>query len=130
MDALLIDPLLQPIVAIQNALSEDQVSVGMSLAIFAQTFGGALFLTFAETIFTIDLIRGLSVFAPEVSAQEVINAGGTALRDVLPQGSLLGVLLAYDQTISHTFYLAAGAAVATFVCCWGMEWKGVTKVET
>jgi hypothetical protein len=96
----------------------------MSLVIFAQTLGGALFLTFAETVFTNGLVQGLATYTPEISAQTVINAGATAVREVVPSSSLAGVLLAYDQAISHTFYLAAAAAVATFVFCWGMGWKG------
>jgi hypothetical protein len=87
-------------------------------------------LTFAETVFTNGLIQALAVYSPEISAQAVINAGATAIRDVVPSSSLAGVLLAYNQAISHTFYLAAGAAVATFVFCWGMGWKGVEKGQT
>jgi hypothetical protein len=118
---------LQPIVAIQNFLPQENVSVGMSLVIFAQTLGGALFLTFAETVFTNGLIQALSIYAPEANSQAIIDAGATAVRDVVPTSSLAGVLLAYDQAVSHAFYLAAGAAVATVVFCWGMGWKGVKK---
>jgi hypothetical protein len=101
----------------------------MSLVIFAQTLGGALFLTFAETVFTNGLVQGLAVYTPEIGAQTVINVGATAVRDVVPSSLLAGVLIAYDQAVSHTFYLAAGAAVAAFVFCWGMGWKGVKKLD-
>lgn len=99
----------------------------MSLSIFAQTFGGGLFLAFGETTFTNGLVQALSTFAPEVNSEIIINAGATAIRDVIPQSSLAGVLLAYNQAINHTFYLASGAAFATFVFCWGMGWVGVKK---
>ena len=101
----------------------------MSLVIFAQIFGGAVFLTIAETVFTNGLIQALSVYAPEISAQVVIDAGATAVRVVVSSSSLTGVLEAYDQAVSHTFYLAAGAAVATFVFCWGMGWNRGKKGE-
>ncbi len=101
----------------------------MSLVIFSQTFGGAIFLTFAETVFTDGLIKALSNFAPKINAETVINAGATAVKDVVPESSIAGVLLAYNQAISHVFYLAAGAAVGTFVFCWGMGWKSVKKVK-
>jgi hypothetical protein len=120
---------LQPIVAIQNALPEDLLAVGMSLAIFSQTFGGALFLSLAQTVFTHGLMEAIPIFAPEVSPETVINAGASAIRATVPQSSLSGVLLAYNQAISHTFYLGTGAAVATFVFCWGMGWKSVKKAH-
>jgi hypothetical protein len=101
----------------------------MSLIIFAQTFGGALFLTFAETVFTNSLVQALSTYAPGINSQTVINAGATAMRDAVPRSSLAGVLLAYNEAISHTFYLAAGAGVAIFAFCWGMGWKGRNKGE-
>jgi len=101
----------------------------MSLVIFGQILGGAVFLTFAETVFTNGLVQALAVYAPEINSQTVIDAGATAVSDIAPSGSLAGVLLAYDQAISHVFYLAAGGAVATFVFCWGMGWEGVKMEE-
>lgn len=99
----------------------------MSICIFAQNLGGALFLTFAETIFTDGLVKGLSIYAPGVNAQVVINAGATAVQDAVPSSSLAGVLLAYNQAVSHVFYLAAGAAVAVFVFSWGMGGQVLRK---
>lgn len=117
----------QPIIAIQNALSRDQLSVGMAVMIVGQTFGGAFFLAFAELVFSNGLISAIPFFAPGVNAQAVINAGASAIRSVVPPGSLAGVLLAYNQAVSHVLYLAAGAAVATFVFSSGMGWKKVKK---
>lgn len=129
LDLLTNKSLIQPIVAIQNAIHRDQVAVGMSLAIFAQTFGGALFLTFAQTAFSHGLVKALSIYAPEISPETVVNAGATAVRDAVPELSIPGVLLAYSRAISYTFYLAAGAAVVTFVFSWGMGWKSVKKAK-
>ena len=128
--ALLISlPYIQPLVAIQTALPQDQVSVGMALVIFAQTFGGALLLTFAETDFTNGLTNAMKIFAPNVSAKTVIAAGASAVKDVIPKAELAGVLLAYNQAVQHAFYLATGAAAATLVFCWGMGWKSVKKAK-
>ena len=116
-------------VAIQTALPHDEISVGMALLIFAQTFGGALFLTFAETDFTNSLTRAMRILAPEVSAETVIAAGASAVRGVVPRAELAGVLLAYNQAVQHTFYLAAAAAAVTLVFCWGLGWKSVKKAK-
>ena len=103
--------------------------MGMAIVIFAQIFGGALFLTFAETDFSNGLIKAISTFAPNVSSEAVIAAGASAVRKVVPEPELTGVLLAYNQAVQHTFYLAAGSAAATLVFCWGMGWKSVKKAK-
>lgn len=101
----------------------------MALVVFAQIFGGALFLTFAETDFSNGLVKAISTFAPNVSSEAVIAAGASAVREVVQGHDLPGVILAYNQAIQHTFYLAAGAAAATLVFCWGMGWKSVKKAR-
>jgi hypothetical protein len=99
----------------------------MSLVAFCQTFGGTVFLTFAQTIFSRSLVDGLKKFAPTVDAPAVIAAGATAIRQVVKPDEVEGVLEAYNLGINRNFYLAAGAAVATFVFCWGMGWHSVKK---
>lgn len=118
-----------PLVAVQTALPRDQASIGVALIMFAQTFGGALFLTFAETVFANGLTKAINTFAPNVSAKTVIGAGASAVRGVVPKVELAGVLLAYNQAVQQTFYLAAGAAAGTLVFCWGMGWKSVKKAK-
>ena len=119
----------QPIVAIQNVLPANMISIGMALLVFSQTFGGALFLALGETDFTSSLVKALKQYAPEVSAEEVILAGATAVRDVVPKDQLPGVLLAYNNGTTHAFYLTAAASACVFVFAWGMGWKSVKKVK-
>ena len=101
----------------------------MSLVIFSQTLGGAIFLTLAETDFSSSLTKGLKAFAPDISVETVIAAGASAVREVVPKPELASVLLAYNQAIRHAFYLAAGCASATLIFCWGMGWKSVKKAK-
>ena len=99
----------------------------MSLASFCQTFGGTVFLTFAQTIFSRSLLDGLKEFAPTVSPEVMITAGATGIRQIVRPEELLGVLEADNLGIDRNFYLAAGAAASTFVLCWGMGWYSVKK---
>ena len=71
----------------------------------------------------------MATFAPKVSADTVIAAGASSFRKAVPTAEIAGVLLAYNQAVQHTFYLAAGAAAATFVFGWGMGWKSVKKAK-
>jgi hypothetical protein len=99
----------------------------MSIVAFCQTFGGSLFLAFAQTIFSNSLVDGLKKFAPTVNPQVVITAGASAIRQVVKPEEILGVLKAYNLGVNHNFYLAAGGSAGTFVFCWGMGWYSVKK---
>jgi hypothetical protein len=82
---------------------------GMSLLMFSQNFGAALFISFAQTICSNTLDYELRITAPGVDIQVIINAGASSFRTVVSKARLPGVLLAYDRAISCVFYLAAGA---------------------
>ena len=99
----------------------------MSLVVFSQNFGGALFLSFDQTTFSNGLNDALHKYAPEVDAGAVIHAGATGFRALVDKNSLDGVILAYNKAVSHVFYVAAGASVGAFIFCWGMGWKSIKK---
>ena len=86
-----------------------------------------MFLSFAETDFNSGLTKYIPVYAPGVRAETVIEAGATAVRQAVPESALHGVLEAYNKSINHVFYLAAAAATAAFVFCWGMGWRNIKK---
>ncbi|KAN0106594.1 MFS general substrate transporter [Hyaloscypha variabilis] len=119
--------LQMPILAIQNNLEPRDIPVGMSLLMFSQNMGAALFVSFAQTILSTTLVHELPILAPGINTEAVIAAGASSFREVVPKALLRGVLLAYDQAIHRVFYLAAGSAAAGFVACWGMGWKSVKK---
>ncbi|KAL8830948.1 MAG: hypothetical protein Q9191_001156 [Dirinaria sp. TL-2023a] len=118
-----------PIVAVQNNIPPANLSVAMAVLIFCQTFGGSLFLAISQTAFTNSLSSALDTFAPNIDVNTLLVAGASAIRQVVPRQSLHGVLLAYNQSLNHVFYIAAGTAVASFVFCWGMGWKNVKKAK-
>lgn len=93
----------QPLTAVQTNVPAAQLSVGTALVVFTQFFGGAIFIAFAQTTFTNSLGPALREFAPNVSAKFVIDTGATNLRDVVPEGELDDVLMAYNKALTHTF---------------------------
>jgi hypothetical protein len=116
-----------PIIAIQNLIPKSQSAVAMSLLIFSQFFGGALFSAFAQTIFNIGLERALKEYAPGVSAGTILAAGATGIRSLVGKELLPLVLMAYNQAVGHVFYLAVGAAAAATIACLGMGWHNINK---
>jgi hypothetical protein len=96
-------PRSQPITAIQNLLPPKETSMALSQVFFGQYLGGAVFLALGETIFTNTLRSSLKSDAPSIDPDTVINAGASAVRSLVPDGDLDGVLRAYDHAIISTF---------------------------
>jgi hypothetical protein len=99
----------------------------MSILVFSQTFGGTLFLAFSQLIFSHGLMSGLEEYAPNIDPEIVINAGATAVRDVVSLTDLPAILEAYMVGIDRVFYLTAGTAGAVFLFSWGMGWENIKK---
>ncbi|KAH6675189.1 putative MFS multidrug transporter [Halenospora varia] len=116
-----------PIIAVQNNLQPAQIPIAMALLMFAQAFGGALFLSLSDTVLTNSLKSLLPKYAPAVDAQAVIDAGATGFRAFLNGTELLNVLVVYAKSVDRVFYLTAGAAVGSFVSCWFMGFKDIRK---
>ena len=101
----------------------------MALLMFSQAFGGALFLSLSDTIFTNSLKTLIPQYATSVNPQTVINAGATGFRSMIEGVALDGVLVAYAKSVDRVFYLLAGAACGCFVSGWFMGWKDIRKKE-
>ena len=93
----------QPITAIQAVLPKNEIAMGNSFIMFCQLLGGAVFVSFGQTIFSNQLRSGLAHFAPEVNVEAVFAVGATAFRTVVPQASVPGVILAYNQALTRIF---------------------------
>ncbi|KAL9623476.1 MAG: hypothetical protein Q9160_002156 [Pyrenula sp. 1 TL-2023] len=116
-----------PLIAVQHTLPPAQISIAMALLMFSQNFGGALFLSFGETILANSLKTQIPKYAPSVDPKIVINAGATGFRAVVDKSLLHGVLKAYATGVDRVFYLTAAAGVVCLVFSWGMGWKDIRK---
>ncbi|RAH63991.1 putative efflux pump antibiotic resistance protein [Aspergillus aculeatinus CBS 121060] len=116
-----------PLLAVQNILPKAETSIALSLLLFSQTLGQAIFLTLGQVIFINSLKSGLAVYASSVDPGAVIAAGAGAIRGTISKDKLAGVLLAYTQGIDHVFYLSAAIGVGCFCAAWGMGWRDIRK---
>lgn len=101
----------------------------MAFLSFCQNFGGSLFLSFAETAFSVGLGNALPKYAPGVPADKISSIGVSGIRTMVPQFSVEGVITAYAIAIHHVFYIAAGTATVASIFSWGLGWKSVKKVK-
>ncbi|KAF7564117.1 hypothetical protein G7046_g60 [Stylonectria norvegica] len=116
-----------PIIAIQANSKPELVSIATAILVFSQTFGGAMFITFANVIFNARLKDELASRLPNVDTQSIIDAGATGLRQATSAANVPAVIAAYAKAVDATFYLAVGAAFAMFVFSWGIGWKDIRK---
>ncbi|KAK9315522.1 major facilitator superfamily domain, general substrate transporter [Lipomyces starkeyi] len=112
----------------QNVLPPPQIPVATALVMFSQTFAGALFLSFSDTIFTNSLSTLVPQYAPNVDPQTIINAG--AFRSDLSGSELATVVIAYAKSVDRVFYLTTGMACGCFLFSWAMGWKDIRKKNT
>jgi hypothetical protein len=121
-------------IATQSALPPSLVPVSLAFLIFVQNLGGSIILIIANTIFTQSLLSKLARYAPSITPQDALEAGGSAeaVRNLLPVGhsdEFGGVLRAYTESLGNVWYLLVGMAVGAFVFAWGTGWVDVRKKD-
>ena len=98
---------------------------------FCLTLGGALFISVGQNIFTDRLSTNLANNVPILNPSVVLNTGATSLRNAVGTESLEGVLFAYNDALTHAYYVSVAMASLSIVGALGMEWKSVKgkKIE-
>jgi EmrB/QacA subfamily drug resistance transporter len=115
----------QPMMAVQTVLDIRDVPVGTSAIVFLQTLGGALFVSVAESVFTNKLTDYVTEYVPGLNPEIVFATGATSIQSTIPANLLPGVTLAYNNALTHTFFVAAGLASASIIGAVFVEWKSV-----
>jgi hypothetical protein len=120
-----------PLIAVQTVLPLVDVPVGTATIMFIQTFGGALFVSVSQNVFTNRLVSGLLEEARGFDSSMILRLGATTLKKAVPPEYLPGVLLAYNRALTQTFYVAVAMSCLTVIGSLSLEWKSVKekKVE-
>ena len=64
----------QGIYMVQTTLHEKDVAIGVGIVFFAQTFGGALFMSVAQAVFLENFSEALKSMAPNLDPRSVFNS--------------------------------------------------------
>jgi hypothetical protein len=115
----------QTLVAIQTALPADDIPVGTAIMMFSQTLGGALFIAVGQNVFTNQLIKNLAHVVPDLDASIVLRTGATELKNAIPEEFLDGVLVAYNTTLTQTFYVSVATGAISIVGAAFVQWKSM-----
>jgi hypothetical protein len=115
----------QTLVAVQTVLPADDVPIGTAIMMFSQTLGGALFISVGQNVFTNQLIKNLASVVPDLDASIVLRTGATELKNAIPAEFLDGVLVAYNTTLTQTFYVSVATGALSIVGAAFVQWKSM-----
>ncbi|MCJ1385489.1 hypothetical protein MMC17_008612 [Xylographa soralifera] len=115
-----------PSVAAQTVLPRKDVSIGAALMMFSQLLGGTVFVSVSNNIFDTRLAQNLAKI-PGIDVGSVVATGATDLKNMVPASLLPQVLVAYNDALRATFYVATALTCCTIFGSLAMEWKSVKK---
>ena len=111
--------------AVQTVLPPEDIPLGLSVMLFAQSFGPAVALAIAQVLFTNQLSTNLSGLVPGLSRANIENNGLTEIVMSVPPAKAIEVLVGIDESLIQTWYLVVGLACATMVGSLLIEWRSV-----
>ncbi|KAL4751927.1 hypothetical protein BDW72DRAFT_172467 [Aspergillus terricola var. indicus] len=118
----------QGTVAAQAVLPFNDVALGTAVVVFLQVLGGSIFVSVAQSQFTSRLVANLlELNIPGISPEDIVHAGATALRDLVPEESLPQVLVAYNDAIIKALRVGVITAAISLLGAVGVEWKNMKK---
>jgi MFS family permease len=119
-----------PFSAVQTVLSTDDVSLGLSVVLFAQHFGPAVSVAIAQVIFTNQLSSNLDGLIPNLTSTDIENSGLMEITGRAPPALHNEVLGEISRSLSTTWYVAVALTCATLVGSLLMEWRSVKEKKT
>lgn len=115
----------QTLIAAQTALPAADIPIGTAIMMFAQTLGGALMVSVGQNVFTNQLAKNLVKAVPDLDAGIVLATGATELKRSIPAQFLPGVLSAYNDALTQTWYVAVALSVLSGLGAAFVQWKSV-----
>lgn len=122
----------QTLIAAQTALPLSDVPIGTAIMMFAQTLGGALMVSVGQNVFQNQLLKNLSNALPaSLDAKTIIANGATQFQKAIPKEYLAKAVLAYNDALTQTWYVAVALAAISGLGAAVIQWKSVKgkKIE-
>ena len=88
--------------AVQTVLPTEDIPLGLSVMLFAQSFGPAVALAIAQVLFTNQLSTNLSSLVPGLSRANIENNGLTEIAMSVPPAKIREVLVGIDESLIQT----------------------------
>ncbi|GAW18492.1 hypothetical protein ANO14919_079680 [Xylariales sp. No.14919] len=117
-----------PQVAAQVVLPPRDIPAGISVSMLFQGLGGAVLISAANNVLNNKLLRlvdGLGI--PGVDGMDVINAGATGFRGVIPTDSISQVVDVYNTALRKAILIGVITASLSALPAVLLEWRSVKK---
>ena len=115
-----------PQVVVQPDLSPQDIPIGISMTIFFQFFGGALFVSIGNNILNSKLVSYVNAIGiPDFDASKVVQAGATELRRAVPGEYLPEVLVAYNEALRLVFRAGLAMACLSVLAALPLKWRSM-----
>ncbi|KAJ4012401.1 hypothetical protein NW752_008078 [Fusarium irregulare] len=114
-----------PQTAVQTVLPAEDVPLGLSIMLFAQSFGPAVAVPIAQVLFTNQLSTNLESLVPSLSQGNITNSGLTEMVASVTPSETGAVLIAINKSLGQTWYFVVGLASTAIVGSLMTEWKSV-----
>ncbi|KAJ4422224.1 hypothetical protein N0V82_003084 [Gnomoniopsis sp. IMI 355080] len=119
------------VLVVQNVLPAADIPVATACVQFFNSFGGAIFIAVAQTVFQNGLIEGVEKNVPGLDPQIFINSGASQVREILQEMGMQqytdAVLNAYLGGLRNTYYISVACATAAFFAVLGMDWVSLKR---
>lgn len=117
-----------PQIAAQTVLPFKDIPTGIAITLFFQSLGGSVFVSAGNNVLNDRLVRYITdLKLPGVNAEEVITAGATAWRGVVPEDFVGVVVRAYSHALRDTFRAGLITVCLSCIGAMFMEWKSVRR---
>ncbi|KAK2668725.1 MFS transporter superfamily [Fusarium oxysporum f. sp. vasinfectum] len=116
-----------PQTAVQTVLPTEDVPLGLSIMLFAQSFGPAVSVPIAQVLFTNRLSDNLDGVIPGLNGTHISNSGLSEMVSNVSESTKRDVLVAIDKSLGQTWYLVAGLASVAIVGSLMTEWRSVKE---
>ncbi|KAJ3521976.1 hypothetical protein NM208_g13055 [Fusarium decemcellulare] len=113
-----------PNMAAQTVLPRNEVSIGASLMLFAQTLFGAIFVSVGQNVLDGKLVDRLAEFS-SVTPKQIEAAGVTGLLNMIPARYHTAALEVYNDSLRLCFRVALIVACLAIIGGLVMEWRSV-----
>ncbi len=110
--------------AAQAVLARKDAPTGVSLVMFMQQLGGALFVSIGQNLFTNELVDGLK-HVSGIQPSEVVKISATKLMNVVDPTSIKAVISTYNGALEKAFTVSLALASVSIVGAASMEWKNI-----
>ena len=118
----------QPILAVQAMVDPSLVSISSAMVLFAQGLSGAIFVSVGNNILRNQLASKLiAINIPNVD--EILAAGATDVRDLVPVEFRAPLTEAYNQSLSKVFIMAIPLIAIALLFALGMPWVNLKKKQ-